>query len=652
MKHTTFLMAAAMGAAYLAAPATAHGAVCSPSDLRGMDSDRFDFKYEMDALPTQVDADADGHKDFTAAGNVSGPASGGIVTCSFQANSYYKSDSGEGQAGDTWRKISSYAGDTGYTIELKMKLRSQSNGTAMSLTASDGSGDDMLLSFHTNRISWAGTTLAEMSTTDDFHTYRVARFPGIHARFAVWRDGRLVAWGLNDALPSNNGLNRLLFGAIGTAFGGSAQVDYLRFSLGAYAPAPEKKGSAEFQFKYEMEKAPNQENIDGEAGMDFGLSSGATAVPSDGIVTCGFGGNKYFYSNGGASGSGVWKKLAPKAWEGYTIELRMKLLAQTSETAMSLTASDGSDSDMLLHFHTNRIVWSDTTLAEMSTTDGFHTYRVAKFPDEDRFAVWIDGALVAGGLCDALPNNDGLNRLLFGAIGTAFGGSAEVGYLRIAKGAYAPGDATKDSSDFEHKCEMTSSDFSPNASTSQWSLTSDGGTASLSGGVLVASQPKGKCRHYKTTGAMDANIQPYSPFTVEVKLRVSNAWAGTSGRVVNLLCGSPRAAGCLFIGTDKVQDKSYSTLRAGDNSDKMHVFRIAYGGDEADGFTVWRDGVKIAEHLPRFTSGGNSVYNFVRFGVASASSHGGDFEVDYVRWTTGGAYAPPVPQKGMCLWFE
>ena len=45
----------------------------------------------------------------------------------------------------------------------------------------------------------------------------------------------------------------------------------------------------------------------------------------------------------------------------------------------------------------------------------------------------------------------------------------------------------------------------------------------------------------------------------------------------------------------------------------------------------------------------NGDFNYARFGTASQTSHGGSFEVDYVRWTTDGVFAPFIPPKGTYL---
>ena len=94
----------------------------------------------------------------------------------------------------------------------------------------------------------------------------------------------------------------------------------------------------------------------------------------------------------------------------------------------------------------------------------------------------------------------------------------------------------------------------------------------------------------------------------------------------------------------------YNPIWRGDNTDKDHVFRIAYDGDTEWGFTIWRDGELIAQNRACYQMTGNSSY--ARFGIASTSTHGGSFEIDYIRWTTDGVFAPYVPPAGTIVIFK
>lgn len=410
--------------------------------------------------------------------------------------------------------------------------------------------------------------------------------------------------------------------------------------------------SSSFTHKYEMEMPLTSEDVDGDGFADFTTNGWSRVESHYGMCDYIFGKNVYCQSTSDSGAGSVWRRFAPATAEGYTIELRMKLNYQSTDAtyAMALSASDGSNCDMCLCFKKNALTWYDSsTITNMLTTDVYHTYRIAKFPNEARFVLWVDGVLVKDDLGDAFSNN-GLNRLLLGAIGGAYGCGTYCSYLRFTKGAYAPTRGGKDSSEFAHKYEMDSSDtrFSPSGNASDWTLGSgETGSATLSDGILSIDQPNGKMRYYSTVGSMDSTVSASSPFTLETRVRMGTAW-GTSGRVINLYCGTPRFTANFFIGTNTVYWSSgYTLIHTSDNTDVMHVFRVTYEGDREDGFTLWRDGEKIGENLP-----GATAYDHVRFGIASGSSHGGSFEMDYIRWTTDGAYAPFVPPPGFIMVFK
>ena len=78
----------------------------------------------------------------------------------------------------------------------------------------------------------------------------------------------------------------------------------------------------------------------------------------------------------------------------------------------------------------------------------------------------------------------------------------------------------------------------------------------------------------------------------------------------------------------------------------MHVFRVT---GFAGNLTLWRDGEKLGDHLSIYSTGGAG--NSVRFGIVSTSS-GGSFDIDYIRWTTDGAFVPATPKKGTMITFR
>jgi len=427
--------------------------------------------------------------------------------------------------------------------------------------------------------------------------------------------------------------------------------------------------SSKFDFCYEFVESPANEDLDGNSKKDMSVFGGDGWLTIGGATSIGYANfncsthSRYIGSNQGADADGgVWRRYGISYETGFTIEARLTIWTDTGRVgAFALTASpNDSTVNALLNIRDGSVTWGSsgsTVLTNMTTKNVYHTYRIARAPYSDTFSVWIDGNLVAESLGNGLEYGNVLDRILLGSIGENWTGSSVVTYLRFTKGGYAPPtekDMRRDSSEFDHKYEMDAEDtrFSPTASTSDWSLCSgEVGTATLADGILSVDQPSGKMRYYRTVGALDQNISAQSPFTFEIATRINVAWAGSStgGRVVNFLLGTPRASCCFFIGTNTVQASDNTLLHTADNTDKMHVFRVSYKGEWPNTYVLYRDGEKIAE-IGAF--GMTAAYNYARFGIASTSTHGGAFDVDYIRWTTDGAFAPPKPKDGFAIIYK
>jgi len=421
------------------------------------------------------------------------------------------------------------------------------------------------------------------------------------------------------------------------------------------------RDSSRFDFKYEMDVLPTDADLDGDGFKDFTLSVGGDwlTLKGNGIAQFDMRTSTAFIQSQAAAGQDgcVWRRYAPTAAEGYTVEVRMRIvsLAAGKPYAAALTTCEGSGCDSLLSFDTESVGWSNrdnTRIAEraFATTNYFHTYRIAKIPAQSQFALWCDDNFVTNGLNDA-QSNDTLNRFIFGAIGGYYGSVVDVDYIRFTKGAYAPKPSRGvDSAQFPHRYEMDLSDtrFSPTGNASDWQhFEGTDGTSVLSEGILSVDQPKGVMRYWRTYGAMDETAVKGSSFTFEVRLRLKEAWAGAvENDVINFMFGIPGAS-CVFnLGKNRVGwrvgDKMNTVYNSADNTDAMHIFRVTQC---AGVFTLWRDGVKICENLSPY----GSEVSRIRFGMTSSSGHGGSFDLDYIRWTTEGAFQPYVQPPGMMV---
>ena len=438
------------------------------------------------------------------------------------------------------------------------------------------------------------------------------------------------------------------------------------------------RDSSLFEYKYEMIALPSSEDLDGGGAVDFtGAASWLTLGTGADVGTIKIDASsngKYLISNqaSGTAGDG-WRSLGASSTSGFTVEARVKVSECTGANGAICVEAGPSDSKVYarLNFFDDSIGWNGTTLTNMDTSV-WHTYRIVREGGTAVHSVWVDGVLVAENLGTGFTyNNSTLYRMLLGSPGSGWTGKAEVAWLRFCKGAFAPLDPNdksrrKASTDFPVQYEMAGDDArfagSGNAKTSgtEWTATVGAApTISLNG--LLSMDPNGKNTAYwasKDT-IWKSVITPSTPYTVEFRAKINSCNIDGIDRTLNFMTGTTGPVGSLYVGTNSVSwqvDSSMGhniTLDTNDNTDAMHAFRIAYSGGGRHAFTIWRDGVKIGEDLVDCTNfyayQNGSALAIVRFGVVSTSTHGGSFDVDYVRWDTTGAYDWKDPPKPFTL---
>ena len=430
-------------------------------------------------------------------------------------------------------------------------------------------------------------------------------------------------------------------------------------SQGAASNLP-RLDSSRFTYRYDMSALPTVEDLDEDSYADFALTGSNTPELLPGAVRLACTATTYFNSSADNGSGGFWRKLSPTGPDGYTVEMRLRVQSQSNTYAMSIITGDSGGFDTSLYFKTNSLLYghpdnNPVVIPDIDTTC-FRTYRLVKMPGENRCCIWIDGALINDNLPDAI-SNAAYNRFLFGATGGTQRGTVIISYLRITKGAYAPGKSRGvDSIGFGHRYEMDSvtNGFSPTETTAYWTLTKEstvGGTSSLSGGTLSVSHPNYGMQYWLSTAPMDSSIVESSAFTFEIRTKFGGNW--NNNMPMNILVGTPDVSCMFYLGPSNITWRTGSdsgvVINNDDNTREMHVFRITYDGYWYRKFTIWRDGVKIADKLDCYKNG--SDYNFVRFGVTGRGSFGGTFDVDYVRWTTDGAFEPYIPPKGFVVSF-
>ncbi len=436
--------------------------------------------------------------------------------------------------------------------------------------------------------------------------------------------------------------------------------------------------SSQFECKFEMNALPTAEDVDNSGAVDFTSSTDATWLSlSAGTMTMNMtSGGQYLMSAAanGAAGD-AWVNMNPTSatgGSGYTIEALLKIDSQVSGTKYALNLQAGThDTSMYnasLNFKTTGIYWGDTLLTTIDTTI-WHTYRIVRegSGEANKFSVYVDGLLVKDGLGSGLSAT--INRIIIGSPGAAdYKGKAQVAYLRMTKGAYAPpaapsGRAAKKwSGEFLVQYEMTANDprfIGPSAGGTEWSG-SVGAGASVSQSGILSSTAEGTTAWWKANDSIwSASVGPDTAYTVEFKAKVNRRWTGTEGNrdlVFQFICGNPRDSAVFYVGGNGVYWEpdgigTITNLAVVANTGDWHTFRLTYSGASQNGipyaYTIWRDDVVIGTGLKgsvAYNSYASSGFpNLLRFGIVSNSTMGGSYDLDYIRWTTDGVwdYADP-----------
>lgn len=197
-----------------------------------MDSSLFQYKYEMDVMPSTQDLDTNSITDYVNHGANS--VAGGILTTTGGGSNYV----GAEDAGNIWRN-SMGSGD--YTIEFSAKVISDTGnvGSFLFFAANNpGVGGTASITIGDTDVRWLGSfggpaIASGVDNTDAFHAYRLVKQTVDNAPlFYVWRDGVLVG----DGEGPNGNYDAMYFGGGSGEVGGTTQVDFLRMTIGAYGP--------------------------------------------------------------------------------------------------------------------------------------------------------------------------------------------------------------------------------------------------------------------------------------------------------------------------------------------------------------------------------------------------------------------------------
>ena len=444
-------------------------------------------------------------------------------------------------------------------------------------------------------------------------------------------------------------------------------------ALTAAADLP-RLDSTQFEYKYEMNALPTAEDIDGTGANDFTGSSTWSTLESGALKMVMTGGQYFVSDKDNGTAGDAWHVMAPSSGlngTGYTIEALVKIEAQKAKYAFNIQATTADTSGFaMLNLTTNALYWGSNLITNNFDTTSWHTYRIVRegSGESNRYSVYVDGYPLMINNAAGYSATD-VNRIIFGSPGGDYKGTAYMAYLRMSKGAYAPpasakptGKAAKKwSGEFPVQYEMNAGDTRFIGNTeggTDWAGSVDSSAPiTQDNGVLSVVLAQGQLAWWKANDSIwSANVGADTAYTLEFKIKITGRWnlSSVGDRVVQFICGNPRDAAVFYVGKSSVTWEpygagTYTVINSSDNTDAWHTFRLTYNGaprsERPCVYTLWRDGEVIGTNLK-----GSAIYNnstgfpnLLRWGVVSSTTAGGSFDIDYIRWTTDGAwdYADP-----------
>jgi hypothetical protein len=263
----------------------------------------------------------------------------------------------------------------------------------------------------------------------DARYHRVAGLPFVDGVFAA--DGRAGRVQLDSAGHRFDG------------FPESRQSSGFHIWAGGAMPIPTTfvgpiKDSADFAYKYEMDQMPTTQDLDANGVMDMVMhesTPGNISVSGGKMTIVGSVGASDYIGSESTNPGTIWQNKF--ATGDYTAEWSAKVVSAPGgpggeDGVFQMFASNGYRFNPLLSATDMKFGSPLTSIFAGSSTTGFHVYRLAK--QGSACYLWRDGVLIGDSLTAAAS---GIS-MYFGDGGGAILGTAQVDYVRIQQGAYAP----------------------------------------------------------------------------------------------------------------------------------------------------------------------------------------------------------------------
>lgn len=206
--------------------------------------------------------------------------------------------------------------------------------------------------------------------------------------------------------------------------------------------------SSTFDYKYEMDTAPNNQDLDGNGGDDW-FDTNAPAV-SGGVASITNSGNNAQIFRGDFNDGGqpsIWRALVSDgAAADWTAEVRVRKTGGTqgSDGWFGVAfANLGESGSTRFNFEDDRVSLTGVGdfLVGTDFTTGFHTVRIAHDSADNEVYVWVNGALLNADLSTPINGGNGNafdNSTFIGDFSGSLAGDWEIDYIRLDENASAP----------------------------------------------------------------------------------------------------------------------------------------------------------------------------------------------------------------------
>ena len=224
------------------------------------------------------------------------------------------------------------------------------------------------------------------------------------------------------------------------------------------SPITQTKDSSDFEWCYEFEGDTaallDAIDLDENEASDFtGYHAYGVNSVHDGVISMSsteWGGYNLFGVYGPAYyplvDTTLWRNVGFDRTTGFTIEARIKITSSEGEGASGafsiIAAPTDSQATGGINIASNGQSFVSPAVSigdQEDNMDDFHTFRIAletnPSVNEETYSVWRDGVCISSGLS---YNGGRTGMFMFGDAATAVFGSADIDYLRIGHGSWAP----------------------------------------------------------------------------------------------------------------------------------------------------------------------------------------------------------------------